>query len=102
MIKNVILGIFAVIVVWFALTSFGLFADRQIQKVREETRSQVYDTSREYNEGVNRDLSHYCYEFHKEDSNKKGLAALIRTTADTFKGIVLPDNQTCITEAKEY
>lgn len=81
---------------------FGLVVDRPMQKYQEETRKEVYDTSRQFQQGTNRDLARYCEQMRdaKEVSAKKAVAALIRSTASTYDGPLSDDNTACLSEAK--
>lgn len=99
------LAILAAIVVGFSLLAwalgwFGLITGRPMAKYGEETRKQVYDTSRQFEQGTNRDIARYCEQMRAANPTaKKAVAALIRTTASTYDGRLAPDNQTCVTEA---
>jgi hypothetical protein len=83
---------------------FSLATQRPMARYQEETRKQTYDTSRQYQQGTNRDLARYCEQMRsaREPSAKKAVAALIRSTASTYDGPLSPDNADCLTEAKGY
>ena len=84
------------------LSWFGLVTQRPMDKYSEETRAQVYDTSRQYQQGTNRDMARYCEQMRgaQSPSAKKAVAALIRSTAATYDGPLSADNADCLTEAK--
>lgn len=99
--------LFLVSVIFFALLGwslgwFNLITSRPMTKYQEETRAQTYDTSRQYQQGTNRDIARYCEQMRREtsDSGKKAVAALIRSTSATYEGPLTPDNQDCLMEAK--
>lgn len=81
------------------LFAAGKVANREAQKFDAETSAQVYDNSRQYQQGVNRDLARYCREYREaEGAGREAVAELIRTTADTYQGPLTPANQTCLEE----
>lgn len=88
--------------VGWGLGWFSLFTGRPMAKYSEETRKEVYDTSRQYEQGTNRDIARYCEQMRGADSipSRKAVAALIRSTASTFDGRLTDDNTACIAEAK--
>lgn len=104
-VRTVVLGalaLFLLIMLGLGTSWFGLVTSRPMQKYREETRAQVYDTSRQFQQGTNRDLARYCEQMRGADtpSAKKAVAALIRSTASTYDGPLSPDNVDCLNEAK--
>lgn len=98
----VVAFIFAALLTVGALTNwFGLIAGRPMAKYAEETRAQVYDESRQYNQGTNRDIARYCRDMRSTTgAGAKATAALILTTADTFGGELNQSNTECVAEAK--
>lgn len=55
-----------ILIFWlFMLPLFtaGKVVDRQAKKFDAETSAQVYDTSRQYQQGINRDVARYCREW---------------------------------------
>lgn len=98
------LGALALLLVLGLATSwFGLVVDRPMQKYQEETRKEVYDTSRQYQQGTNRDVARYCEQMREaQGSSKKAVAALIRSVTSTYDGPLSQDNEDCLTEAKGY
>ncbi len=86
----------------WALGWFGLITGRPMAKYQEQTRKEVYDTSRQYEQGTNRDIARYCHDMRlaPDPAAKKAVAALIRSTASTYDGQLSPDNQACVTEAQ--
>jgi uncharacterized protein HemX len=81
---------------------FGLVASRPMQRYAEETRAQTYDTSRQYQQGTNRDLARYCEQMQTADTPaaKRAVAGLIRSTSSTYDGPLSSDNAACVAEAK--
>ncbi len=95
------LVVFAFVLILGVATSwFGLIVDRPMQQYAEETRREVYDTSRSYNQGSIADFRRYCADWKKaEGQSKDADAELIRSTFRTFTGAPLPsDVQACIAE----
>lgn len=84
-----------------ATSWFGLVTHRPMAKYAEETRAQVYDTSRQYQQGTNRDVARYCEQMRTapNDAGRKAVAALIRSTLSTYDGPLSDDNKDCATEA---
>ncbi len=82
---------------------FGLVTQRPMRVFQEETRAQVYDTSRQYQQGTNRDIARYCEQMRTaEGPAQKAVAALIRSTVSTYDGPLSPDNKDCVSEAEGY
>lgn len=91
----------ALLALGWATSWFGLVTQRPMQRYQEETRKEVYDTSRQYEQGTNRDIARYCEQMRGANGPaKKAVAALIRSTASTYDGTLTPDNQDCVSEAK--
>jgi hypothetical protein len=92
-----------VAIIGVGLGWFSLITGRPMAKYQTETSAQVYDTSRQYQQGTNRDVARYCNEMRSAPSPaaRKSVAALIRSTTSTYDGPLSPDNQDCISEAKE-
>lgn len=91
-----------IVVLGWGLGWFGLAAQRPMAKYQEETRKEVYDTSRQYQQGTNRDLARYCEQMRSAGNGaaKKAVAALIRSTASTYDGPLSDDNKACLSEAE--
>jgi hypothetical protein len=69
---------------------------REVQKFDAETSAQVYDNSRQYQQGTNRDLARYCREWREaQEGGKKAVASLIASTLDTYQGPLTPENEKC-------
>ena len=105
-----LVGILAVIAVtltsaWvFLLPLFGVgkIVGREAQKFDAETSAQVYDTSRQYRQGINRDIARYCREWRSaEGPAQLAVAELINSTLDTYEGTLTPANQSCIQEIEQ-
>jgi hypothetical protein len=102
--KYVVIGLIALIGVLglgLATSWFGLVTQRPIAKYSEETRTQVYDTSRQYQQGTNRDVARYCEQMRNAPTSaaKKAVSALIRSTLSTYDGPLSTDNKDCASEA---
>jgi len=70
--------------------------NREAQKFDAETSAQVYDNSRAYQQGINRDIARYCRDLATtEGPARKALEDLIATTLDTYEGDLTPSNQRC-------
>lgn len=69
---------------------------RQVQKFDAETSAQVYDSSRQYQQGINRDVARYCREWKTApEGGKQAVAELIASTLDTYQGPLTPSNENC-------
>lgn len=102
--KYVGIGLAALVgllMIGWATSWFGLVTQRPMSKYQEETRAQVYDTSRQYQQGTNRDVARYCEQMRSapDASGKKAVAALIRSTLSTYDGPLSDDNKDCASEA---
>lgn len=91
---------FALIVVIRLFVMPLLVADklvgREIKKFDAETSAQVYDNSRQFQQGTNRDIARYCREFRStEGAAKEAVADLIASTLDTYQGPLTPENEKC-------
>jgi hypothetical protein len=95
------LALLALVALGWALNWFGLFAARPMAKYQAETDKQVYDTSRQFQQGTNRDVARYCGQMRTASTGpaRKAVAALIRTTLSTYDGPLSADNQACASEA---
>jgi len=79
------------------LMAAGHIADRAAQKYDTETSKQAYDTSRQYQQGTQLDLSRYCRQFAEANGpGKAAIADLIRDTAATYNGPLTAANQACL------
>lgn len=94
-----------VVVIGFFTSWFGLVTDRPQQIYKEQTRKEVRDNSIEYQDGMKRDIARYCEQMRDTSrpmSSRKAVAALMRSNASTYDGPLTDDNQTCLSEAKEF
>lgn len=86
-------------VIWFvALPFFGAskLVGRESKKFDSETTAQVYDSSRQYQQGTNRDLARYCREWREaDDSAKPAVRELFASTLDTYEGGLSDRNAEC-------
>ena len=98
-IAAVVAGLVALTLICIALSWAGLFASRPMAKYATETDKQVYDTSRQYQQGTQLDLSRYCAQWRAASGPARtAVAGLIRDTAATYSGPLTPNNQTCLSE----
>lgn len=77
----------------------GKLIGREAQKFDAETAAQVYDNSRQFQQGTNRDLARYCREYQgAEGPAKRAVGDLIRSTLATYQGELTPANAACVAE----
>lgn len=80
----------------------GKVIGREAQKFDAETAAQVYDNSRQYQQGTNRDIARYCRDYAAaEGPAKRAVADLIRSTLDTYQGELTPANAACVSQIGE-
>jgi len=97
-----IIAIIIVILVVVALSVLGLVFDRHAQPYAVETDKRAYDSSRQYQQSTQLDLSRYCREWVKANGPaKSAVANLIRDTAATYTGPLTPANQACLSQIGE-
>lgn len=72
---------------------------REFQKYDEETRAQVVEQSRAYNEGMAKNLDKLCVEW--ELTNNAAVAQSIRHRASGYKGELPPHIQNCLDAARK-
>jgi hypothetical protein len=78
------------------LFAAGKVVNREAQKFDAETAAQVADNSRQYQQGINRDIARYCRDLaNTEGPARKALEDLIQTTLDTYEGPLTDANQRC-------
>ena len=81
----------------------GKLIGRQAQKFDAETSAQVYDNSRQYQQGINRDVARYCRDYQAtEGPARNAVADLIRSTLDTYQGELTPANSACVANLGGY
>lgn len=82
----VVIGVLAILAVLGVaiLIWFGLLVGRPMQKYAEETRSQVYEQSRAYQQGLKIDLADLCRQMAQTDDaqSKAAISETIRLRAD--------------------
>lgn len=98
--KHILIGIVVLIAtvlfVFTILGGFGRIIGREFQKFDAETNAQVYDSSRQFQQGTNRDIARYCREWRSApDGGKQAVADLITSTLETYQGPLTPSNQKC-------
>lgn len=98
------LAMIALLLLGWGTSWFGLVTQRPMAKYQEETRKEVYDTSRQYQQGTNRDVARYCEQMRTAPTPeaKKATAALIRSTLSTYDGPLSADNKDCANEAGAF
>src|SRR5690242_1839628 len=81
----------------WATSWFGLVTQRPMARYQEETRAQTYDSSRQYQQGTNRDIARYCEQMRSAPTpaSRQAVAALIRSTVSTYDGPLSDDNRQC-------
>lgn len=85
-----------ILFVFTMLGGFGRIIGREFQKFDAETSAQVYDSSRQFQQGTNRDIARYCCDWKAApDASKHAVADLITSTLDTYQGPLTPSNQKC-------
>lgn len=78
------------------LFAAGKVVDRASQNYSAETSAQVSDNSRQYQQGINRDVARYCRQMAEaEGAGQKAVKDLILSTLDTYQGPLTPANQRC-------
>jgi hypothetical protein len=78
------------------LFAAGKVVNREAQKFDAETSAQVYDNSRQYQQGINRDVARYCRDLAStEGPARKAVEDLITTTLATYEGPLSDSNQRC-------
>lgn len=101
--KEGISGLLLAFIIFLVLASaaimyFAVFG-RQVGKYNEETRRQIYEESRAYNEGMAQNLDKLCLEW--ETSGNAAVAQSIRHRVSGFNG-ELPDHiQQCVNLARK-
>lgn len=81
----------------------GKLVGREARKFDAETSAQVYDNSRQFQQGVNRDIARYCRDWATaEGPARKAVADLILTTRDTYQGDLTPSNASCIAQIEGF
>ncbi len=74
----------------------GKLIGREAQKFNAETSARVYDSSRQYQQGTNRDIARYCRDWQAaEGPGKRAVADLIQSTLDTYQGELTAANAAC-------
>lgn len=85
-----------------ATSWFGLVTQRPMAKYAEETRRQVYDESRSYQQGMAIDLADLCRQWRgaTDPDLKNGLADTIRLRSDRFTGELPPFVSRCVEQVQ--
>ncbi len=100
-IVGVVAAIALILFVFTMLGGFGRVIGREFKKFDAETNAQVYDESRQFQQGINRDLARYCREWKTADGvAKNAVATLIQDTASTYQGELTPANSKCVEDTK--
>ncbi len=98
--KHILIGLVVILAtILFVFTMLGGFSriiGREFKKFDAETNAQVYDSSRQFQQGTNRDIARYCRDLKAApDGSKQAVADLITSTLDTYQGPLTPSNQKC-------
>lgn len=103
-VKWIAFGILLIVVIRFLVMPIFVadkLIKREVQKFDAETSAQVYDSSRQFQQGTNRDLARYCREYATaEGAAKTAVATLIQNTASTYQGPLTEANAACISETR--
>ena len=97
------IGLFSGVLVLGAATNwFGLVAGRPMAKYAEETRRQVYDESRSYQQGMAVDLDELCRErkLSADEGQKAVLAETIRLRSARYTGGLPSHIKDCLNEVR--
>lgn len=78
---------------------FYMVVGREFGKYAEETRTQIMEESRTYNEGMAQNLDKLCLEWDREGS--KAIAQSIRHRSSGYKGELPPHVQQCVDAARK-
>jgi hypothetical protein len=101
-VKWIAFGVALIAVFYFLILPLfvgGKIINREAQKFDAETAAQVYDNSRQYQQGTNRDIARYCREWQSaEGPAKRAVANLILSTLDTYQGDLTPANAACVSQ----
>jgi hypothetical protein len=101
-IKWIAFGVALIVIFRFLLMPLFVgekLVGREVQKFDAETSAQVYDNSRQYRQGINRDVARYCREWQAaEGPARTAVANLIRSTLDTYEGELTPANADCVAQ----
>lgn len=90
-----------IVALFFLLGGAGLFWNRVASPYEEETRKQTYDTSRQYEQGMNRDILLHCRSMRAANgAGRKAEASYIIGQAGTFNGKLNSEAQACVSEAQ--
>lgn len=93
---------FALVLTFVTFTLLGGFSrivGREFQKFDEETRAQVMEQSRSYNEGMAQNIDALCLEW--DTSGNTAIAQSIRHRSSGYKGVLPPHVQQCVDAARK-
>lgn len=92
-------AIFLIIIIATLLAAYGSFTGRIFGKYREETRTQIVEQSRAYQEGMAQNLDKLCLEWERD--GHKAIAQSIRHRSSGYKGELPPHVQQCVNAARK-
>lgn len=102
LVGGIALGALLVYIAWamfLPLFAAGKVVDRAAQNYNAETSAQVYDNSRQYQQGINRDVARYCRDLDITDGPaRRAVEDLILTTIDTYEGPLTESNKRCVAQ----
>jgi hypothetical protein len=98
--KHILLGVVVLIAlalfIFTMLGGFGRIIGREFQKFDAETSAQIYDNSRQFQQGTNRDIARYCRDWKDAPhSGQQAISDLIASTIDMYQGPLTPSNEKC-------
>jgi len=104
-VKWIAFGIALIVVIRFLVMPLFVaekLIGREVQKFDAETSAQVYDSSRQYQQGTNRDIARYCREYRSATGPaQKAVATLIQDTVSTYQGALTEANAACVSETAQ-
>jgi hypothetical protein len=101
-VKLAVMAFILFIVLLLVLNVLGVPIGRWFGIQQEETRREIYETSRSYNQGMAVDLDSLCREMHTnpDAQAKAALADTIRLRSARFTGELPEHVQTCLKEVR--
>lgn len=92
----------ALLAIGLGTSWFGLVTARPMAKYAEETRREVFETSRAHQSGVNGAIVDYCLNMRSatEPTQRKALARWIINEASTLQGSLTSEASDCLADAR--
>lgn len=94
-----IVAVIGVLALIYLIVGTNLIVGREFSKFAEETRRQVFEESRSYQEGMAQDLDRLCLEWQTTDN--AAIATSIRHRSSGFKGELPTHIQECVDKARK-